>query len=71
MKFAYLKSYNEDIDSINLRRYGYEKTKTAIEGLNLPFMGVDDFVEEQLKKLHELYDQWKEQKEIEENGAIE
>ena len=26
-------------------------------------MGVDDFVEEQLKKLHEQHDQWKEQKE--------
>ncbi|MFH1328743.1 MAG: hypothetical protein ABIH76_07890 [Candidatus Bathyarchaeota archaeon] len=41
----------------------YEKTKTAIEDLDLPFMGVDDFVEEQLKKLNEQHDQWKIQKE--------
>lgn len=41
----------------------YEKTKVAIEDLNLPFMEVDDFVEEQMKRLHEQHEQWKEQKE--------
>ena len=41
----------------------YEKTKVAIEDLNLPFMDVDDFVEEQMKRLHEQHEQWKEQKE--------
>jgi len=58
-----LKSYDEDIECINVRRHMYEKTKTAIDDLDLPFMGVDDFVEEQMKKLHEQHDKWKEQKE--------
>ena len=66
-----LKYYSEDIESIKVRRHLYEKTKTAIEDLNLPFISVDDFVEEQLKKLHEQHDQWKEQKEIEENQSME
>ena len=66
-----LKLINEDIESINVPRNMYEKTKTAIEDLDLPFMGVDDFVEEQLKKLNEQHDQWKEQREIEENASIE
>jgi len=58
-----LKSYNEDIECIQVRRHMYEKTKTAIDDLDLPFMGVDDFVEEQMKKLHEQHAIWKEQKE--------
>ena len=66
-----LKYYSEDIESIKVRRHLYEKTKNAIEDLDLPFISVDDFVEEQLKKLHEQHDQWKEQKEIEENESIE
>ena len=66
-----LKYYSEDIESIKVRRHLYEKTKTAIEDLDLPFISVDDFVEEKLKKLHEQHDQWKEQKEIEENESIE
>ena len=58
-----LKSYDEDIECINVRKQMYEKTKAAIVDLNKPFMGVDDFVEEQMKKLHEQHDQWKEQME--------
>ena len=58
-----LKYYSEDIESIKVRKHLYKKTKTAIEDLDLPFMGVDDFVEEQMKKLHEQHAQWKEQKE--------
>ena len=58
-----LKSYDEDIECINVHRHMYEKTKTAIDDLDLPFMSVDDFVEEQMKKLHEQHAQWKEQKE--------
>jgi hypothetical protein len=63
-----LKSYDEDIECINVPKQMYEKTKAAIEDLNLPFMGVDDFVEEQMKKLHEQHDQWKEQKEEAKNS---
>jgi len=66
-----LKLINENIESINVPRNMYEKTKTAIEDLDLPFMGVDDFVEEQLKKLNEQHDQWKEQKETEKSETHE
>jgi regulator of sirC expression with transglutaminase-like and TPR domain len=58
-----LKYYSEDIESIKVRRHLYEKAKTAIEDLDLPFTSVDDFVEEQIKKLHEQHGQWKIQKE--------
>ena len=44
-----LKYYSEDIESIEVRRHLYEKAKNAIEDLDLPFISVDDFVEEQLK----------------------
>jgi Arc/MetJ-type ribon-helix-helix transcriptional regulator len=64
-----LKYYCEDIESIKVHRHLYEKAKTSIEDLDLPFISVDDFVEEQLKKLHEQHDQWKEQKE--ENKKID
>jgi hypothetical protein len=63
-----LKHYSENIEYIQVHSYLYEKTKNAIEDLNFPFMGVDDFVEEQLKKLHEQHDQWKEQKEAAERS---
>ena len=66
-----LKSYNEEIETICVRSYIYEKAKTAIEDLDLPFRGVEDFLEEQLKKLSEQHDQWKEQKEIEETESVE
>jgi len=58
-----LKLYDEDIECVHVRRHVYEKTKTAIDDLNLPYMDVDDFLEEQMKKLHEQHDQWKEQME--------
>ena len=57
-----LKYYSEDIESIKVHRHLYEKAKTAIEDLDLPFISVDDFVEEQMKKLLEQHDQWKDQK---------
>lgn len=52
-----------DINCISVSEHVYEKTKNAIEELNLPFTDVDDFVEEQMKRLHEQHDQWKEQME--------
>jgi hypothetical protein len=66
-----LKSYNEEIETICVSRCLYEKTETAIKDLNLPYLSVDDFVEEQLKKLSEQHDQWKELQEVEENDSIE
>jgi hypothetical protein len=58
-----LKSYDGNIECISVPKDLYEKTKAAIQDLNLPFMGVDDFAEEQLKKLLEQHAQWKEQME--------
>ena len=58
-----LKLYDENFEFIQVRRQMYEKAKTAIDDLDLPFMGVDDLIEEQLKKLLEQHDQWIEQKE--------
>ena len=56
-----LKYYGEDYEFISIRKEKYEKLNNAINDLNLPFMGIDSFVEEQIDKLLEQYDQWKEQ----------
>jgi hypothetical protein len=35
------------------------KAKTAIEDLNLPFLSLEDFVQQQLKSLIEQHEEWK------------
>ena len=58
-----LKFYDEDLEFVSLKRHKYEKARNAINELDLPFVSVDDFFEEQIDKLLEQYYQWKEQKE--------
>ena len=60
-----LQLYDENLEYIQVRSHVYEKAKAAIADLNLPFMSVDDFVEEQVKKLNEQYEQFLEQKQEE------
>lgn len=60
---SYAHAFNGESGFYAVNKKRYEKTKVAIEDLNLPFMEVDDFVEEQMKRLHEQHEQWKEQKE--------
>jgi len=58
-----LKSYDENIEIIEVPKDLYDQVETAINQMNLPYTSVSDFVEEQMKKLHEQHDQWKEQME--------
>ena len=58
-----LKSLSEGIECVEVRKEMYEKTKIAIKDMDLPFIGVSDFIDEQMKNLHEQHTQWKEQME--------
>ena len=58
-----LKSLSEEIECVEVRKDIYEKTRIAIKEMDLPFLGVSDFIDEQMKNLHEQHAQWKEQKE--------
>lgn len=55
-----LKLYSENIVCVYMPRGKFEKVKAAIEDLGLPYTDVDEFLEEQLNKLLEQYDQYKE-----------
>jgi hypothetical protein len=58
-----LKSLSEGIECVEVSREMYEKTKIAIKEMDLPFLTVRDFVDEQMKELHEQHAQWKAQME--------
>ena len=58
-----LKSLSERIECVEMRKDLYEKLRTAIKEMDLPFLGVSDFFEEQTKTALDQYAQWKEQME--------
>jgi len=41
----------------------YDKLEYAIKEMDLPFLGVSDFIDEQIKSASEKYAEWKEQTE--------
>jgi len=57
-----IKTLSGTIECIEIHKKLYDKAKTAIDDLELPYMSVSDFVEEQIKKLAEQHDQYIEQK---------
>ena len=46
-----------------MRKDEYEKLESAIKEMNLPFLGVSNFIDQQIKSALEKYAEWKEQKE--------
>jgi hypothetical protein len=58
-----LKSYIENIEILDVPKDLYEQAEAAINEMDLPYTGVSDFIEEQMKRLHEQHEQWKIQKE--------
>ena len=61
-----LKSLSDKIEYVKMRKGVCEKLEHAIKEMDLPFAGVRDFIEEQIKNALEKYDEWK--KQTEENG---
>ena len=47
----------------------YDKGELAIKEMDIPFLGVADFLDEQLETLLEKYDEWQEQKEEQEKRS--
>jgi hypothetical protein len=47
---------------VHARKEVYEKLEHAIKEMNLPFVGIRGFIEEQMKSALEKYGEWKEQK---------
>ena len=58
-----LKSLGEGIEYVEMRKDVYEKLRIAIKDMDLPFLGVNDFFDEQIKNALDQYAQWKEQRE--------
>jgi hypothetical protein len=46
-----------------VRKDVYDKLEYAIKEMDLPFLGVSDFIDEQIKSALEKYGEWKEQTE--------
>jgi len=46
-----------------VRKDVYEKLGYAIKEMNLPFLGVSDFIDQRIKSALEKYAEWKEQPE--------
>jgi len=46
-----------------VQKDAYEKLEYAIKEMDLPFLGVSDFIDEQIKSALEKYTEWKEQTE--------
>ena len=58
-----LKSLSEEYEYVEVRKDVYEKLDYAIKEMDLPFLGVSDFIDEQIKSALEKYGEWKEQTE--------
>ena len=56
-----LKALTANIENIEVPKTLYNQLQTAITEMNLPYSSVNDFIEEQMKKLNQQYKQWKEQ----------
>ena len=58
-----LKFLGDEYEYVEVQKDAYEKLEYAIKEMDLPFLGVSDFIDEQIKSALEKYSEWKEQKE--------
>ena len=58
-----LKSLSDEYEYVEVRKDVYDKLEYAIKEMDLPFLGVSDFIDEQIKSASEKYAEWKEQTE--------
>jgi len=58
-----LRFLKEEYEYIEVPREEYEKLQQAIKEMELPFLSVNDFIDQQIKSLLEKYAEWANQKE--------
>ena len=56
-----LKSLSGEYEYVEVRKDVYEKLEYALKEMELPFVGISDFIDEQIKSALEKYEEWKEQ----------
>jgi len=58
-----LRFLNNTYEYVEVQKEKYEKGESAIKEMNLPFLGVTDFLDKQLETLLEKHAEWQGQKE--------
>ena len=57
------KSLSDEYEYVEVPKDVYEKLEHAMKEMELPFLGVSDFIDEQIKSALEKYGEWKEKTE--------
>jgi hypothetical protein len=58
-----LRFLKDEYEYVEVRKEEYEKLESAIKEMDLPFLGVSGFIDQQIKGALEQYSEWKEQTE--------
>ncbi len=58
-----LKPLSEEYEYVEVRKDVYERLEHTIKEMDLPFLGLSDFIDDQIKGSLEKYGEWKEQTE--------
>jgi len=59
-----LRSLKGEYGYVEISKGGYEKLQQAIKGMEMPFLSVSDFIDQQIKSLLEKYAEWTVQREV-------
>lgn len=57
-----LRFLGDEYEFVEVRKDVYEKLEYAMKEMELPFLGVSDFIDQQIKSALEKYSEWQEQK---------
>jgi len=57
-----LRFLGDEYEYVEVRKDMYEKLEHAMKEMELPFLGVSDFIDQQIKSALEKYSEWQEQK---------
>jgi len=57
-----LRFLKDEYEYVEVRKEEYEKLESAIKEMDLPFLGVSEFIDQQIKRALKQYSEWKEQK---------
>jgi hypothetical protein len=58
-----LRILKEEYEYLEIPKEEYEKLQQAIKDMSMPFLSVDEFIDQQMKTLLEKYAEWAKQKE--------
>ena len=64
-----LRYLSGEYEHVEVLKDKYDKGELAIKEMDIPFLGVADFLDKQLETLLEKYDEWQEQKEEQEKRS--